>query len=112
MKWCVLDLDDSPMTAEECHFMLSDINHHIARTSDASNPNKFRVLIELDSNVDENPIVWKHFYLSVAEELALKVDPLPQSQIFFSYSGREVLSTLDASPLPVRDFLVQAIEKN
>ena len=111
-KWLVLDVDDSAISAEECHFMLSDINHHIALTSDATNQFKFRVLIELDSFVDENHIVWKNFFLAVAEELALKVDPLPQSQIFFSYSGRPVLSVLDAQPLPVRDYLVQAIEKS
>lgn len=107
-KWLVLDIDDSPITASEAHFMLSDINHHIALSSDPSNEYKFRVLIELDSSVELPPLAWKHFYLSIAEDLALKVDPLPQSQIFFSYADRPVLSTLDAQPLEARPYIVRA----
>lgn len=110
-KYIVLDVDDSVLTASEAHFMLSDINHHIALSSDPNNEYKFRILIELDSVVDLSPIAWKHFYLAIAEDLALKVDPLPQSQIFFSYAGRPVLSNLDASPLPVRDYIMIANEK-
>lgn len=110
-KWLVLDVDDSPITASEAHFMLSDINHHIALSSDASNEFKFRVLIELDSNVELSSVAWKHFYQAIASDLALKVDPLPQSQIFYSYSGRPVLSNLDASPLDARPYIVLAKER-
>lgn len=110
-KWLVLDIDDSKITAEEAHMMLEDINHHIALSSDANNHFKFRVLIELDSIVEVDPTVWKLFYLNVADYLALNVDPLPQSQIFFSYSGREIFSTIDAQPLEVRDYLMAAYEK-
>jgi hypothetical protein len=110
-KWLVLDIDDSTVTASEVHFMLADLNHHIALSSNAENEYKFRVLLELDSLVDVSPQIWKHFYLAIADELALDVDPLPQSQIFFSYAGREILSTLDAQPLAVRDYLMTATEK-
>jgi len=110
-KWLVLDIDDSPISASEAHFMLSDINHHIALSSDPSNEFKFRVLIELDSNVELSPVAWKHFYLAVASDLALRADPLPQSQVFFSYAGRPVLSTTDASPLEVRNYVMQARER-
>ena len=112
-KWVVLDIDSSSITAEEAHFMLSDINHHIALGSDASNPFKFRVLLELDSVVEVEPIVWRNFYLRIAEDLALTVDPLPQSQIFFSYwedSRPPILSVTDAAPIAVRDYLMQAHE--
>ena len=112
-KWVVLDIDSSSITAEEAHFMLSDINHHIALGSDASNPFKFRVLLELDSVVEVEPIVWRNFYLCIAEDLALTVDPLPQSQIFFSYwedSRPPILSVTDAAPIAVRDYLMQAHE--
>jgi len=109
-KWVVLDIDDSPITASEAHFMLSDINHHIALSSDPDNEYKFRVLIELDSTVELSPIAWKHFYLGIAEDLALRVDPLPQSQIFFSYADRPVISNLDASPLEARPYLIRAKE--
>lgn len=108
--WLVLDIDDSAITHSEAHFMLEDINHHIALSSDASNHFKFRVLLQLDSAVDVDSLVWRKFFTLISEDLGLKADPVPQSQIFFSYSGREVLSTLDASPLPIRDYLMQAME--
>ena len=110
-KWLVYDLDNSHISASEAHFLLSDLNHHIALSSDPSNDYKFRVLIELDSVVDLDPVTWKHFYTSVADHLALKIDILPQSQIFFSYAGRPLLSVLDASPLEVRTFIIDAKDK-
>lgn len=110
-KWLVLDIDDSNLTAEEAHFMLSDINHHIALTSDPDNEYKFRILLELDSVVELDGIRWKHFYLAIAKSLALKVDPLPQSQIFYSYPNRDILSVTDAEPIEVKDFLVIANEE-
>lgn len=111
-KWVVLDIDSSVITAEEAHFMLSDINHHIALGSDKNNNFKFRVLLELDSVVDVTPIVWRNFYTEIASDLSLTVDPLPQSQIFYSYweEGREVYSVTDASPIAVRDYLMRAHE--
>jgi hypothetical protein len=110
-KWVVLDIDDSPLSAEEAHMMLGDINHHIALTSDNSNNFKFRVLLELDSEVFLDPMAWKHFYLKIADDLGLRADPLPQAQIFYSYSGRKVYSNLDATPIKTRDYLMFAKDK-
>lgn len=110
-KWLVLDIDNSPLSASEAHFMLGGINHHIALSSNPNNEFKFRVLIELDSSVELSPVAWKHFYLKIAEDLALQVDPLPQSQIFFSYANRPVLSVTDSEPLEVRDYVMYAKEK-
>ena len=108
-KWICLDIDDSTITDEECHFILQDINHHIARTSDASNPFKFRVLLELDAIVDIPDLQWKHFIKSISEFLSLKADPLPKSQIFFSYQGRDVLSITGKSPIEVKEHLLYAM---
>ncbi len=110
-KWLVLDVDDSTLSASEVHFMLSDLNHHVALSSDPTNDYKFRVLIELDSVVELSPIVWKHFCKLISDDLAIKADPLPQSQIFFSYSNRPVLSNLSGEPLAVRDYVMYALEK-
>jgi hypothetical protein len=110
-KWLTLDIDDSPLSAEETHFMLSEFNHYIALSSDPDNHYKFRVLIELDTVVELSSIAWKHFYLAIANDLALNVDPLPQSQIFFSYADRLVLSNLDASPLVTRDYVILARDR-
>ena len=89
-----------------------DINHHIALGSDKNNPFKFRVLLELDSVVEVDAVVWRNFYLAIATDLALTVDPLPQSQIFYSYweDGRTIYSVIDASPISVRDYLMAAHE--
>lgn len=110
-KWVVLDIDDSPLSAEEAHMMLGDINHHIALTSDNTNNFKFRVLLELDSEVFLDPIAWKHFYLRIADDLGLRADPLPQAQIFYSYGGRKVFSNLDAAPIQTRDYLMYAKDR-
>lgn len=107
-KWVVLDIDESPLSAEEAHMMIGDINHHIALTSDNNNQFKFRVLLELDSEVHLNAIAWKYFYLKIADDLGLKADPLPQAQIFYSYGGRTVYSNLEAKAIETRDYLMYA----
>lgn len=110
-KWVVLDVDNGEITDNEAHILLSDINHLIARTSNASNPFKFRVLIELDSEVDIPNHKWRQFIYSISQELGIEinVDNLPKSQIFFSYADRNILSVLDATPLPVKEH-IQAVE--
>lgn len=110
-KFVVLDIDQSDITFEEAHFILQDINHHIAQTSDIRNPFKFRILLELDSVVDVTSQIWKHFYTSIAKSLAFNADPLPQSQIFFSYKDRPILSVIDKSPISIRDHLMLAHDK-
>ena len=107
-KWIYLDIDDSHITDEECHFILQDINHHIARTSEKENPFKFRVLLELDAIVDLPDLQWRPFIKSIAESLSLKVDALPKAQIAFSYSGRNVLSVTDKEPISVKEHLMFA----
>lgn len=110
-KLLVLDIDDSDITAEECHYILQDLNHHIALSSDSTNNFKFRVILELDAEVDLNPIEWKYFYQSIANDLAIKVDPLPQSQIFYAYANRDVLSVTDKEKVEVRDHIMLAKDK-
>lgn len=110
-KWIVFDVDESPLKASETHVMLGDINHHIALSSDPDNEHKYRILIELDSPVTVSPVAWKYFCSDIAKDLAIKVDPLPQSQVFFSYSGREIYTQLDSEPLEVRDYVMAALDK-
>ena len=104
-KWIVLDVDTSEITDAEAHLLLSDINHYIVRTSNKDNPNKFRVIIELDVEVDISDMQWKPFISAIAEDLGIIADGLPKSQIFFSYSGRDILSTLDQEPLSAKHYL-------
>lgn len=107
-KWICLDIDKSTMTDEETHFILQDFNHHIVRTSDASNPFKYRILLELDAYVDLESKLWKPFIKSIAEYLQLTPDILPKSQKFFSYSGRTILSVTDKQPIAVKEHLMMA----
>lgn len=109
-KWLVLDIDTSVVTAEEAHFMLSDVNHHVALSSDPSNNYKFRILLELDSVVELSPIAWKHLCANVADDLGLQADPLPQSQPFFSYANRRIFTNVDGEPLSSRDYVIRARE--
>jgi hypothetical protein len=107
-KFVALDIDKSMLSDEEAHVLLDEYNHHIARTSDADNKFKFRVLIELDSNVDIDERLWTAFVEEIGIELGVVVDNLPKSQIFFSYAGREVLTQLEGVPLPVKPLLDKA----
>lgn len=104
-KWIVLDIDTSEITDTEAHLLLSDINHFVVRTSNKDNPNKFRVLIELDAEVDIPDIRWKLFIKEITTDLGLIADGLAKSQIFFSYSGRDILYTLDMEPLATKPYL-------
>lgn len=104
-KWIVLDIDDSAITDEEAHLLISDINHYVVRTSNKDNPNKYRVLIELDTEVDIPATRWIDFIQFIAQDLGFNADKLSKSQIFFSYEGRDILSTIDASPLEVKPYI-------
>ena len=110
-KWLVLDVDKTIIDCNDAHFLLEGINHHIALTSDKHNLFKYRVLIELDSYVELSAIAWKHFFTKIADDLSLEADVLPQSQLFFSYSGRPVLSCVDGTPMECRDYIMYAKEK-
>ena len=107
-KWICLDVDTSDITDTECHDMLSDYKHHIARTSNADNPFKFRVAIELDSYVQIEGRKWKKFIESISLSLGIEADLLPPSQIYFGYKDREVLSTVVGSTLKAKEHVVYA----
>jgi len=107
-KWVVLDIDQSDITYEECHLLLSDYNHHIATTSDETNVFKFRVLLELDSLVDVSADNWGFFIKSIANELGLNVDILSKAQIMFSYASTNVLSITDADTIEAKQHVINA----
>ncbi len=104
-KFVVLDIDKSMLTDIEAHTLLAEYNHHIARTSDPDNEYKFRVLIELDAVVDVDARMWGAFIEEIGLKLGLIIDPVPQSQIFFSFAERDIHSQLEGEPLPVKPLL-------
>jgi hypothetical protein len=111
-KFVVLDIDKSQLTDQETHLLLSEYNHYVVRTSDPDNEFKFRTILELDAIVDVDERMWKCFIQEIANELGLVIDVLPQSQIFFSFANREVLSQLEANKLPTKYLLEQASLSN
>lgn len=109
-KWVVFDVDKTHLSNEDMHMILQGINHHIALSSDNNNKYRYRVLVELDSFVLLSPVAWGHFYSSLADSLGIAADQQPQSQIFYSYAGRDILSCLDGTPVECRDFVMEAKE--
>ena len=109
----VLDIDDSDITWTEAHDMLQDYKHLIAQTSSADNPYKFRVIVELDIEVNLDSRLWKNFMAKVGEHLGLELDLLAKSQIYYGFKGREVLSNLDGDPLPASELIktIDAVPK-
>ena len=104
-KWIVLDIDTSEITDYEAHILLADLNHYVVRTSKADNANKFRAIIELDMEVDIPDTQWKQFISSIVKDLGLVADPLPKSQIFFSYADRQIYSQLDGNTLEIKPYI-------
>lgn len=107
-KWIALDIDKSDITDIDLHEILSDLKHIIVRTSDNSNPYKYRLLLEFDNIVDIPSTKWKKFIESVADNLAIKIDLLPKSQIFHSYAGRQILTNFEGNLLVVKPHIEYA----
>ena len=110
-KFIVLDIDKSFITDQEVHVLLNSYNHYVVRTSDPDDSFKFRVLLELDSVVEVDERLWKDFMAEVADELGLTVDVLPQSQIYFSFSGRNILRQLEGTTLKTKYLLDKAAQR-
>lgn len=107
-KWIALDIDNSDVTDVDLHLIIEDLKHIIVRTSDNNNPYKFRLLLEFDNIVDVPSFKWKKFIESIADDLSLKVDILPKSQIFHSYSNRQILTNFEGELLVVKPHLEYA----
>lgn len=111
ISWICLDVDKTDIKDYMMHKILSNINHHIARTSDPDNPYKYRILIELSESVDIQPKAWKYFINSISNTLNIPIDSLGASQCFYGYLNREVYSTTDAKPLSPSTHLNVALLK-
>ena len=106
-KWLVFDIDKSEITDQECHLLLNNYKHIIVRTSDAHNQFKFRVLLELDAEIDIPDIKWGIFTTTVANSLGLNIDKLAKSQCSFSYSSSKdtIMTNFDGELLQTKPFL-------
>ena len=107
-KFVILDIDKSKLTDVEAHTLLNEYNHYVVRTSDPDNEFKFRVLLELDAVVDVDSRLWKAFITELSVDLGLEIDILPQSQIFFSFAGREILMQMEGKTIKTKYLLENA----
>lgn len=112
-KWIALDIDKSEFTDYETHLMLEDLKHIIVRTSNKDNPYKFRILLELDNILDIPSSNWSRLLESIANELAINIDILPQSQIFFSYkeSADTILTNFDGNLFIIKPHIEYALNR-
>ena len=104
-KWIILDIDDTEITDEEAHLLLEGINHFVVRTSNKEVATKYRVLIELDREIDIPDYFWTSFISLVAHDLGFNNDKKAKSQIWFSYSDRNILSELEGKPLEIEPYI-------
>jgi len=87
-SWVCYDVDVTTITDTEMHQILSNLNHHIARTSDKRKATKYRIIIELSTSIHVTRDEWKPFIQSIANQIGI---------------GREVLSQLSGGtidPIP------------
>lgn len=96
VSWLCLDIDDTIIEAKEMHSILSNVNHHIALTSNRTNKYKYRIIVELSRLVTVSEKEWKPFLSSISSYIGVpKLDMLGRSQVFYGYNARTVLSVLD-----------------
>jgi hypothetical protein len=93
------------MPYDEVHNAYQDFKHHVAKTSQNDNPYKFRMIMELDIEVNLEPRLWKNFMSKVGEFLGMNIDLLAQSQIYYGFDNREVLSQLEGEALPASELI-------
>lgn len=91
-RFIVLDVDETDETIHEVADRLQDYKYHMALTSDKNNIYKYRIIMPLDIEVDLDRTKWKEFYAMCGMHLDLNIDKLPQSQIFYGFSDRELIS--------------------
>ena len=112
VTWLCIDVDDTTITDEEMHQILSKLNHHIARTSNKDNAYKYRIIVELSkAAVIVDRLHWKPFMAAIADYLHLKIDNLAASAVFYGYKDRTVYSVLDQEPLDPSTHLKMASMK-
>ena len=109
--WVCLDIDDTIVSDSEMHSILSNFNHHIARTSNPDNQFKYRIILPLSKAVDVPNTHWKFFIGSIAASIHCSADLLARSALIIGYDGREVLSVLDKQDIDPTKHLQMANTK-
>jgi hypothetical protein len=109
ITWVCLDIDSTTIADNEMHKILSNTNHHIARTSNPDNKFKYRILLELSAPaLLKSDLHWKEFVKALSASIGVKADMLGRSQLFYGYLGRKVYSTIDKGKIDPSAYLKMA----
>ena len=73
--------------------------------SQSKNPYKFRVLLPIDVVINIDRSKWKLFMQQVSDHLGIEIDSLPQSQVYYGFNDREVLSNPDGMLLEASEIV-------
>ena len=107
----VIDVDNGTLTMEQVHSMLSSYKHVIASTSDVTNEFKYRIILQLDRQVDLTPPQWRVFYRSISNLFAIPADPqINKASMFFGFSSAKVLTNFEGKLLATKQHLLDAYE--
>jgi len=109
-NFIMLDVDNTDMTDLECADMLADYNFIMARTSDAENPFKYRVLMPTDIKIDIDADSWLLFMKKIQDHMGFEIDILSKAQIFYGYKGRKTIVNTDGVNLEASE-LIKNLEK-
>lgn len=100
IHFVTLDIDkNDTMDIDTMHIHLSkmNLNHILATTSDNSNKFKYRILIEIEPRKFNSNDEYKEIYKDLEKILGIKIDELPASQIYYSYSNSYIVSYFNGS---------------
>lgn len=109
-EFVVLDVDNDGITIDEAYDLLQDYKFVMARSSDKDNPHKFRVIMPIDVIIQVDRGKWKLFMKEVAKHLGVEIDDLPQSQIYYGFKGREVLTNTEGELLEASEIIKRITE--
>ena len=108
----ILDIDKGNMDTSTMHELLKNYRHIIATTSDNTNHFKYRLILQLDRDIELDSVQWKKFYKSVADTIGIEVDTnINKAGMFFGYKDSEVIVNLDGDLFPTKLHLINAYEE-
>ena len=108
----ILDIDKGNMDIYTMHELLGNYKHIIATTSNNTNHFKYRLILQLDRDIELNSVQWKKFYKSVADTIGIEVDTnINKAGMFFGYNDSEVIVNLDGELFPTKLHVINAYEE-
>ena len=108
LKWVILDIDNGSLGIEDMHEALAEYNHILALTSKPTVKTKYRLLIELDKEIDMPLELYVYFIAEIGKLFGLVPDRLGAAHKYFGFQGREALMVTDKKCVPTKQLLIRA----